>query len=290
MSVLQPPTPTSPVRSPRHRLHHGSLTTIALLAAIVITGSLLILMALAGLGARSIRDSGAAATGSGSVNADGSGPLAAVSPATGSAISVVDVSAIASDVVNGVVRVEIQAPIRGQSEIVGSGSGVIVDSGGTIVTNAHVVEAGSSFEVVLTNGDVLEAAVLGLDTADDLALLHIDMAGLTPITLGETASLQVGDPVIAVGNPLGLEGGPSVSTGIISALNRTLQDSGITLSGIIQTDAAMTQGSSGGALLDANGRLIGITTAVGVSSVGIEGIGFAIPVETITQAITAMAG
>ncbi len=96
--------------------------------------------------------------------------------------------------------------------------------------------------------------------------------------------------MIAVGNPLGLEGGPSVTTGIVSALGRVLEDSSVSLTGVIQTDAAITEGSSGGALLDSGGRLIGMTTAVGVSSVGVEGIGFAIPVETVEAVVDSLVG
>jgi S1-C subfamily serine protease len=96
--------------------------------------------------------------------------------------------------------------------------------------------------------------------------------------------------VIAVGNPLGLEGGPSVTTGIVSALSRVLNDGDVSLNDVIQTDAAITEGSSGGALLDGQGRLVGMTTAVGVSSVGVEGIGFAIPIETVAAAVASLTG
>ncbi|MFZ0492692.1 MAG: trypsin-like peptidase domain-containing protein, partial [Acidimicrobiia bacterium] len=127
--------------------------------------------------------------------------------------------------------------------------------------------------------------LVGVDTDHDLAVISIDSTDLTPVKFGSTEDLLVGDPAIAIGYPLGLEGGPSVSTGIVSAKGRTITDSTASLSGIIQTDAAITEGSSGGALLDAQGSLVGITTAVGVSSVGIEGIGFAIPIETIEQVL-----
>jgi S1-C subfamily serine protease len=193
-----------------------------------------------------------------------------------------DVSAIATNASASVVTIEISTTFRGHAVEVGSGSGVIVDETGTIVTNAHVIESGSVFTVVMSDGSSLPATVLGVDSDHDLAAIDIDAEDLSPIELGSTTGLLVGNPVVAIGNPLGLEGGPSVSTGIVSALNRTLEDTDGVLSGIIQTDAAITEGSSGGALLDASGNLIGVTTAVGVSSVGIEGIGFAIPVETIT--------
>jgi S1-C subfamily serine protease len=201
-----------------------------------------------------------------------------------------DVSDLASQVSDAVVTVRVGGSFRGREAVVGTGSGVIIGSDGTIVTNAHVIESGSAVEVVLANGTSYAATVVATDAANDLALLDVDAEGLTAIELGQTGGLLVGDPVIAIGNPLGLEGGPSVSTGIISALDRTLEDTSGSLSGIIQTDAAITEGSSGGALLDSQGRLIGITTAVGVSSVGIEGIGFAIPVEDVAELIQSSGG
>jgi putative serine protease PepD len=166
---------------------------------------------------------------------------------------------------------------------------VIITADGNIATNAHVVTAGTAVQVVLANGTSYDATVLGVDEEHDLALIDIEASGLDPIQLGSSEALLVGDPVIAVGYPLALEGGPSVSTGIVSALDRTLRDGQVDLTGVIQTDAAITEGSSGGALLDSQGRLIGITTAVGVSSVGVEGIGFAIPVETITDVLAGIA-
>ena len=129
------------------------------------------------------------------------------------------------------------------------------------------------------------AEIVGIDESQDVAVLAVDTSGLSPISIGSTDGLVVGNPVIAVGNPLGLEGGPSVTTGIVSALGRVLEDTSVSLTGVIQTDAAITEGSSGGALLDAEGRLVGMTTAVGVSSVGVEGIGFAIPVETVMSVV-----
>jgi S1-C subfamily serine protease len=157
-----------------------------------------------------------------------------------------------------------------------------------IVANAHVVDAGGTISVTLADDTAYPATRLGADQLHDIAVLDIDASDLTPIELGTSEALLVGDPVIAVGYPLGLDGAPTVSTGIVSALGRTLEDTEVSLDGVIQTDAAMTEGSSGGALLDSGGKLVGITAAVGVSSVGIEGIGFAIPVETVTGVVTAL--
>jgi S1-C subfamily serine protease len=174
--------------------------------------------------------------------------------------------------------------MSGQETEVGSGSGVIYDTQGHILTNNHVAEAGSSYEVVLSDGRIYPAEVVGTDPTTDLAVLKVTAENLQPIGIGSTKNLTVGDPAVAVGSPLGLQGGPSLTVGVLSAFGRTVQtDSSTTLFGMLQTDAPITQGSSGGALVDENGNLIGITTAIGVSSVGVEGIGFATPVEIVTR-------
>jgi putative serine protease PepD len=169
----------------------------------------------------------------------------------------------------------------------GSGSGVILSSDGFIATNNHVIEVGTEFQVVLSDGrTTYDAELIGADPLTDLAVLKIEAADLTPIEFGATSTLTVGDAAIAVGSPLGLEGGPSLTVGVVSAFGRQVQTSPQDmLYGMLQTDAPITQGSSGGALVDGDGRLIGITTAVGVSSVGVEGIGFATPVEIVERVI-----
>lgn len=190
-----------------------------------------------------------------------------------------DASAVAVRAIPSVVTVEVAG-----SGGVGSGSGVVYDDNGRILTNHHVIEVGSDYRVVLSDGRTYAARLLGSDPFTDLAVLEIDAQGLPAIELGSTEQLEVGVPAIAVGSPLGLEGGPSLSVGVISSLQRIVQTQpDITLYGMLQTDAPITQGSSGGALVDSQGRLIGITTAVGVSSVGVEGIGFATPVEIVER-------
>ena len=206
-----------------------------------------------------------------------------------SSAALTDVSDIAAATVDSVVYVEASVTVRGRMTATSSGSGVIVSEVGTIVTNAHVVDGAQSITVELTNGQRYEATVLAEDSDNDTAVLEIEATGLSPIEIGSTLDLVVGEPVIAIGNPLGLEGGPSVSTGIVSALDRVIQGSDRQLDDIIQTDAAISEGSSGGALLDADGLLIGITTAVGVSSVGVEGIAFAVPIETVSAVLGSLA-
>lgn len=166
----------------------------------------------------------------------------------------------------------------------GSGSGVVQSTEGYIITNHHVIEGGDEFSVTFEDGRAYEATLIGSDELTDLAILQIDADGLVPIEYGTSESLNVGDPAVAVGNPLGQTGGASITSGIISAFNRRVDFADTSsLFGMIQTDAAINSGSSGGALVDAEGKLIGITSAIGVSTAGPEGIGYAIPIELVDR-------
>ena len=159
----------------------------------------------------------------------------------------------------------------------GLGSGVIVSPEGHILTNNHVIEEADDIEVVLTDGRRAQAKVIGTDPDSDLALLKITMNKLPVIVLGQSEGLRVGDIALAIGNPFGV--GQTVTSGIVSALGRN--QLGInTFENFIQTDAAINPGNSGGALVDVNGHLIGINTAIYSRSGGNMGIGFAIPVST----------
>ncbi len=191
-----------------------------------------------------------------------------------------------ASVIPAVVTVEIGANTFRGVVSQGSGSGVILDGAGHIVTNDHVVGDADSIQVVLSDGRVYPATLLGTNPVTDLAVLKITATDLTPIEVGTTSGMRVGDTTIAVGSPLGLDGGPSLTVGVLSAFGREVQTSATSvLFGMLQTDAPISPGSSGGALVDAEGRLIGITTAVGVSQVGIEGIGFAIPIEVMERVV-----
>ncbi|PUE35574.1 trypsin-like peptidase domain-containing protein [Limnohabitans sp. Hippo4] len=162
----------------------------------------------------------------------------------------------------------------------GMGSGVIVSPEGYILTNHHVIEGAEAIEVNLNDGRRAMAKVIGTDPETDLALLKIELGQLPVIVLGQVDSLQVGDAVLAIGNPFGV--GQTVTSGIVSALGR--KQLGInTFENFIQTDAAINPGNSGGALVDANGALMGINTAIYSRSGGNMGIGFAVPVSTATQ-------
>jgi serine protease DegQ len=159
----------------------------------------------------------------------------------------------------------------------GLGSGVIVSPNGIILTNNHVVEGADEIEVVLTDGRKTRAKVVGTDPETDLAILKIELDKLPVITLGNADAIQVGDAVLAIGNPFGV--GQTVTSGIVSALGRN--HLGInTFENFIQTDAAINPGNSGGALVDIQGHLLGINTAIYSRSGGNMGIGFAIPVST----------
>jgi putative serine protease PepD len=162
----------------------------------------------------------------------------------------------------------------------GGGSGVVYSTDGYIVTNHHVVAETNDLTVVFSDGGRWEGELIGSDELTDLAVIRVGRTDLTPIDIGSSGGLTIGERAVAVGNPLALEGGPSVTYGIVSALNRSLVvESGEVLYGLIQTDAPITRGSSGGALLDNTARLVGITTAIAVSDVGAEGLGFAIPID-----------
>ena len=194
-----------------------------------------------------------------------------------------DPAAIGSRVIPSVVTVEVGATQGGEFAQTASGSGVAIDEQ-HIITNNHVVDGATAVQVVLSDGRVYQAEVVGTDPITDVAVLLVAVPDLQPIAFGSTDSLSVGEPAIAVGSPLGLDGGPSLSVGVISALEREVQTTPeIILFGMIQTDAPITNGSSGGALVDRDGALIGITTAVGASQLGIEGIGFATPIEIVQR-------
>ena len=167
----------------------------------------------------------------------------------------------------------------------GGGSGVVISSDGLIMTNHHVIDNSVQVRVVFEDGRMYESKIVGSDRLTDIGLLKISASNLVPISIGNSGSLKVGDLAVAIGHPLTLGAAPTVTTGVVSALERRLDvggeamSSGVTLFGLIQTDAPITRGSSGGALINNNGELIGITTAIATADVGAEGLGFAVPVN-----------
>ena len=191
----------------------------------------------------------------------------------------VDPAAVGATVIPSIVTVQVGSTQNGEFVATGSGSGVVFDPS-HIITNHHVIAGATEVSVTFADGARFPARVIGSDPVTDIAVLLVDRADLTAVEIGSSASLSIGEPAVAVGNPLGLPGGPTVTSGIISALNRSLNVAGSDfLYGLVQTDAPIAPGSSGGALVDARARLIGITTAIAVSDVGAEGLGFAIPID-----------
>ncbi len=164
------------------------------------------------------------------------------------------------------------------------GSGFVLDGDGHIVTNAHVVENASSISVRFPDGSRHDARLVGSDASTDIAVLKISAPAdkLHPLELGSSKDLEIGDSVVAIGSPFGLEG--SVTTGIISGLDREITaPNDFAIEGAIQTDAAINHGNSGGPLLDAHGRVIGVTSQIESDSGGNDGVGFAIPSDTVRK-------
>jgi S1-C subfamily serine protease len=198
----------------------------------------------------------------------------------------------------GVAFIQAEQPTRapspfdpfGQSQGgVATGSGFIIDTEGHVLTNSHVVEGAKSIEVKLGSSDATHSAeVVGADPATDLALLKVDAPAdrLHPLALGDSSEVRVGDPVVAIGNPFGLD--RTVTSGIVSALQRQIQaPNGFAISNVIQTDAAINPGNSGGPLIDSTGSVIGINSQIetGGGSGGNVGIGFAVPIDTARDVI-----
>ena len=167
----------------------------------------------------------------------------------------------------------------------GGGSGVVISKDGLIMTNHHVIDESNEVRVIFEDGRMYESQIIGSDKLTDVGLLKINAANLFPISIGNSDILSVGDLAVAIGHPLTLGAAPTVTSGVVSALARRLDvggetmGSGVTLFGLIQTDAPITRGSSGGALINNSGELIGITTAIATADVGAEGLGFAVPIN-----------
>jgi len=199
--------------------------------------------------------------------------------------SISTVSAVAKKAMNsvvGITTVETRQtwPFYGTQDVGGVGSGVIIDSNGYILTNSHVIADGNAKElkVLLENGDQIDGEVVWNDAIIDLAMVKVDKTNLPVADLGDSDKLEVGEIAIAIGNPLGLEFQRTVTSGVISGLNRTVSVDGGIISDLIQTDASINPGNSGGPLLNGNGEVIGINTAKVSSG---EGLGFAIPINQV---------
>jgi S1-C subfamily serine protease len=202
------------------------------------------------------------------------------------------VAQIYKDESKGVVQIVATSPAGGfgQGSQSAEGTGFVIDAQGDILTNEHVVDGANTIRVTFADQRVVQAKLLGSDPSRDLAMLQVNVPAseLDPLPLGSSSSLSPGDPVIAIGNPFGYV--RSVSTGIVSGLDREIEaPNRFTITGAIQTDAAINHGNSGGPLLDANGRVVGITAQIADSGVNANvGVGFAVPIDAATSELDAL--
>ena len=179
------------------------------------------------------------------------------------------------------------SPFGGSGTAKAQGSGWVYNSSGNIVTNEHVVDGASSISVRFWNGKTYSASVVGTDKSTDLAVIKVDAPSseLHPLSVGNSADLQVGDGVVAIGSPFGLE--ETVTSGIVSALHRAIEaPNNFTINDSVQTDAAINHGNSGGPLLNAQGQVVGVNAQIRSDSGGNEGVGFAIPSNTVRSIAT----
>ena len=230
---------------------------------------------------------GATGGGAGRVTAGDDDP-APVATGTGTLTDTSDIHDVLARISPAVVSIRTQAYQAGRFfPSGGAGSGWLISADGEVLTNAHVVDGATSIQVTVNGEEEARTAdLVGVDEELDLALVKIrDASGLPTATLGSSADLRVGDSVVAIGNALDLGATPSVTEGIVSALNRTIEAPGETLTGLIQTDAAINPGNSGGPLVDAQGRVVGMNTAVAGDA---QNIGFAIPIDAIKARIAAL--
>ena len=202
------------------------------------------------------------------------------------ASSALTIGQVARSAVTSVVEIDTstsgsQTP-GGSGSSAAEGTGWVYDTKGDLVTNEHVVDGATSVSVKLSDGSTYKGTIVGTDIATDLAVVHINAPAskLVPLQLGDSTNVQLGDPVIAIGNPFGLDG--TVTSGIISAVDREIASPNETpIEGAIQTDAAINHGNSGGPLLNLEGRVIGVTAQIQSDSGGNEGVGFAIPSDLV---------
>lgn len=194
---------------------------------------------------------------------------------TGHTRPVLSTPDIVEAVKHSVVQIAVTVPGAPRPNV---GTGIVFDRAGHILTNYHVVTRSEMIKVSLSNGEVLTAQLFREDPVSDLAIIKIESDSLTPAVFGDSNVLRVGEDVIAVGHALGLEGGPTVSKGVVSALDRAIaSSSGRQLSGLIQTDAAINEGNSGGPLVNSQGQVVGLNSAkMGIG----EGVGFALNINT----------
>jgi S1-C subfamily serine protease len=212
--------------------------------------------------------------------------VAPVAVANGEAL---DVHAVLGAVQDAVVAINVEGVGQFGGQVRAAGSGMVIDTDGLVLTNNHVVEGATTITVTLADGRDVDADLVGSIPSNDVALVRVRNAkDLEAVSFGSSSELRVGDPVVAIGNALGLGGTPSVTAGIVSALGRELDaENGEHLTDLIQTDAAIYQGNSGGPLVDSRGQVVGVNTAVATSQANgaAENLGFALPIDQLTPLI-----
>jgi len=218
--------------------------------------------------------------------------VAGTQPAAQTSTSSPSVTNVASSSLRGVVEITVSSsagfdPYGGQQEQQALGSGFVYDSNGDIITNDHVVDGAQSITVRFANGQTFKATLVGADPSTDLAVVKVNAPSslLHPLPLGDSGTLQVGQGVVAIGSPYGLEG--TVTAGIVSALHREMTaPNNYTIADSIQTDAAINHGNSGGPLLDLNAKVVGVNAQIDSDSGDNSGVGFAIPSNTVRSIVT----
>ncbi len=218
-------------------------------------------------------------------------PVTVSSGQPASASSALSVNEIYRRTYKGVVQIIVnssqQTPFGGSQTQTAEGSGFVYDTNGDIVTNQHVVDGATSVSVTFWNGAKYKARVVGSDASTDVAVVKVDAPStlLVPLVLGDSDKVQVGDGVVAIGSPFGLA--ETVTSGIISALHRQMTSpNGFAIENSIQTDAAINHGNSGGPLLDLQGHVIGVNSQIESDSGGNDGVGFAVPSNTVHSVVT----
>ena len=289
---LPPPPPKEPAPAPKGR----SAKRAALLGGVA--GAAIAALVVGGIAVT--RDSGSSSSASapvtsvaasGSSGSSGSGSQSAPSSSSAQTPTgpqgvapTMDIRAVLRKVEPSVVAIE--TGLVSQSGGIfgrGAGTGVIISEDGLVLTNNHVIEQAGSIKVKLADGRELNADLIGSSPADDVALIKIrDVSGLTAAELGSSADLEVGDEVVAIGNALDLEGTPTVTRGIVSALNRSIDAGSESLDNLIQTDAAINPGNSGGPLVNSSGQVVGINTAIIGDA---QNIGFSIAIDAVKPLI-----
>jgi S1-C subfamily serine protease len=279
-----PPSPTDPPSGPGEVRRSSTAKSFLLMTVAAVLGGA---VALGGAAAVGAFDDSSPAT----VAQSATAPQGTVPAAAGNALTINQIYRQSGP---GVVQITSTLGASSQSGQFGQssqalGSGFVLDKQGHIVTNFHVIDGATSIEVRFSNEDTMKATLVGSDPSTDVALLKVDASpsALTPLDLGDSGGVKVGDAVVAIGNPFGLE--RTVTAGIVSAIQRNVQaPNGFSIDHVIQTDAPINHGNSGGPLLDSRGDVIGINSQIetGGSGDGNVGIGFAVPSNTVKTVIS----